>query len=117
LPRPVLYRLIEKLKAGAGHAPTPEAPPAPAPVAPGPLPPEPAPAWTDADFEADPRMRHLLTHCPVLAELKRTVEEHRRLNHDEQLVLIHTLGHLPGGPQAVNYLLSRCVDVGPEKLL
>jgi hypothetical protein len=62
-------------------------------------------------------MRHLLAHCPVLAELKRQVDQHRRLGHEEQLVLIHTLGHLPGGPQAVNYLLRRCVDVGPEKLL
>jgi hypothetical protein len=62
-------------------------------------------------------MRHLFAHCPVLAELKRTVDEHRRLSHEEQLVLIHSLGHLDGGPQAVNYLLGKCVDVGPEKLL
>ena len=62
-------------------------------------------------------MRHLLALCPVLSELKRTVEEHRQLNHEEQLVLIHTLGHVEGGPQAVNYLLSRCVDVGPEKFM
>jgi hypothetical protein len=59
----------------------------------------------------------LLHCCPVLAQLKRTVAEHRRLNHEEQLVLIHTVGHLEGGPQAVNYLLGKCVDVGPEKLL
>ena len=84
---------------------------------PGPPPPAPAPAWTEADFQADPRFRHLLAHCPVLAELKRTVDEHRRLSHEEQLVLIHTLGHVEGGPQAVNYLLGKCVDVGPEKFL
>ena len=60
-------------------------------------------------------VRHLLAECPVLAELKRTVDEHRRLSHEEQLVLIHTLGHLPGGPQAVNYLFDKCIDVGPEK--
>src|SRR5207248_125775 len=36
---------------------------------------------------------------------------------EEQLVLTHSLGHVEGGPQAVNYLLSRCVDVGPEKFL
>lgn len=83
----------------------------------GPPPPPPAPAWTEADFEADVRVRHLLGHCPVLAALKRTVEEHRRLGHEEQLVLIHTLGHLEGGPLAVNYLFGKCVDVGPEKYL
>ena len=27
------------------------------------------------------------------------------------------LGHLEGGPLAVNYLFSKCVDVGPEKFL
>jgi len=82
-----------------------------------PPPPPPAPIWTEADFETDPRVRHLLAECPVLAELKRTVDEHRRLSHEEQLVLIHTLGHLPGGPQAVNYLFGKCIDVGPEKLM
>jgi hypothetical protein len=60
-------------------------------------------------------VRHLLDQCPVLAELKHTVDEHRRLSHEEQLVLIHTLGHLEGGPLAVNYLLDKCIDVGPEK--
>jgi hypothetical protein len=56
-------------------------------------------------------------HCPVLAELKRAVDEHRRLSHEEQLVLIHTLGHVEGGPQAVNYLFGKCLDIGPEKFL
>ncbi len=32
-------------------------------------------------------------------------------------VLIHSLGHLEGGPQAVNYLFAKCVDVGPEKYM
>ena len=121
LPREELYALIERLKVGAGAASQPDPEPAGAPAGPGrsaALPVvEAMPAWTEADFEADPRMRQLLARCPVLAELKRGVEETRRLGHEEQLVLIHTLGHLPGGPQAVNYLLSRCVDVGPEKLL
>jgi hypothetical protein len=82
-----------------------------------PAPPARAPAWTEADFDADPRVRHLLVHCPALAELRRAVDEHRRLSHEEQLVLIHSLGHLEGGPQAVNYLFGKCVDVGPEKLM
>jgi tetratricopeptide (TPR) repeat protein len=117
-PRTVLYAAVERLKGTAGAAPparTEQA--AEQPPAIGPPPPEPPPGWTEADFQADPRMRHLLRHCPVLAELKRSVDEHRRLNHEEQLVLIHTLGHVEGGPQAVNYLLGKCLDVGPEKLM
>ena len=83
----------------------------------GPTPPAPAPTWTEADFETDPRFHHLLQHCPVLAELKRKSMSTAGLSHDEQLVLIHTLGHLEGGPLAVNYLFSKCLDIGPEKFL
>ncbi len=119
LRREALYAVIEGLK-GVATAPAATPPPvteaAPAPT-PGPPPPGPAPDWTEADFDADPRFRHLLAHCPVLTELKRTVDQHRRLSHEEQLVLIHTLGHVAGGPLAVNYLLGKCVDVGPEKFL
>jgi hypothetical protein len=121
-PRPALHAALERLKLTAENAAvrdadkaTEKAPAAAGP--PGPPPPPPAPAWTEGDFDADPRVRHLLARCPVLAELKRAVDEHRRLSHEEQLVLAHSLGHVEGGPQAVNYLLGRCVDVGPEKLL
>ena len=129
LPRAALRAAIERLKtlAPLAQADRPSAEPAPwegesqaatTPVKPPrPAPPPPAPIWTEADFEADPRIRHLLAECPVLAELKRHVDEHRRLSHEEQLVLIHSLGHVAGGPQAVNYLFNKCIDVGPEKLM
>jgi hypothetical protein len=123
LPQVRLHALVERLKgqaapaiARAEAASAAEEPNAPR-VAPGPPPPPTAPVWTDADFQDDQRFRHLLARCPVLTELKHQVEQHRRLSHEEQLVLIHTLGHLEGGPQAVNYLFDRCVDVGPEKRL
>jgi len=128
LARPALYAAVERLKtlapggAAAADAAAPWEGPselsatAPKPVA-APAPPARAAVWTEADFESDPRVRHLLHECPVLAELKRTVDEHRRLSHEEQLVLIHSMGHVAGGPQAVNYLLTKCVDVGPEKLM
>jgi hypothetical protein len=83
----------------------------------GPRPPLAAPAWTEVDFEADPEVRHLLAHCPVLAELKRRVDDHRALTHDEQTVLRHTLGHLPQGVLAVNHLLERCEGVAPSARL
>ncbi|HVC93849.1 MAG TPA: CRISPR-associated primase-polymerase type A1 [Pirellulales bacterium] len=133
LARTALYAAVERLKtlapggaAAADAASSGATPPwegqselaetAPKPVA-APAPPARAAVWTEADFESDPRVRHLLAECPVLGELKRTVDEHRRLTHEEQLVLIHSLGHVAGGPQAVNYLLTKCVDVGPEKLM
>ncbi|MCY2990758.1 MAG: CRISPR-associated primase-polymerase type A1 [Planctomycetota bacterium] len=124
-PRTALYAALEQLKGlappGGAVAPAPATPtgelePA-APAVATPPPPTPAPFWTEADFEADPRLRHLLRHCPVLAELKHTVDEHRRLSHEEQLVLIHSVGHVEGGPQAVNYLFNKCVDIGSEKYM
>jgi hypothetical protein len=79
--------------------------------------PEKGPAWTEADFETNAKVRQLFSSCPVLAELKGRVDEHCRLTHDEQVVLIHTLGHFPAGLLAVNYLFAKCVNVGREKYL
>jgi hypothetical protein len=114
--RGTLHAALERLKLSAAPValgPLPGAETEPPRPATGPPPPPTGPGWT----EADPRVRHLLGHCPVLAALKRQVDENRSLSHEEQLVLIHTLGHLEGGPLAVNYLLGKCVDVGPEKFL
>ncbi len=80
-------------------------------------PPDAPPPWTEADFDTDRQVHHLLSRCPVLEALKQQVDRHRQLSHDEQVVLIHTLGHLPSGPQAVNYLIHRCVDYAPEMLM
>lgn len=126
VPQSTLYAVIDRLKGITPPQAEPEQPEsaetvAPAPgLAPVPQPatlPETIPAWTEADFETDPRIRHMLQECPVLAELKRMVDEYRQLTHQEQLVLTHSLGHVEGGPQAVNYLLAQCVDVGPEKFM
>lgn len=77
----------------------------------------PPPAWTAADFGTNPEVAHLLRHCAVLEALKKKVEEHRRLTHDEQVVLMHSLGHSGTGVLAVNYLLDACVDVPPDARL
>jgi len=76
----------------------------------GPAPPAPPPIWTAADFETNPEIRHLMRHCPVLDALRRKVERHQRLSHEEQVVLAHSLGHSSAGVLAVNFLLDRCVD-------
>lgn len=75
------------------------------------------PAWTEDDFLLEPRVSHLFANCPVLRALKDKVDSQRSLTHEEQLVLIHTLGHLDAGPLAVNFLLRKCIDVGPGKLM
>ncbi len=130
LARPALHAVIDRLK-GMAIAPAPAAEPTDAaertaaataleegvaPASPATLP-APLPPWTEADFETDVRVRQVLDACPVLAELKRMVDQYRQLSHDEQVVLIHSLGHVEGGPQCVNYLLAKCVDVGPEKFM
>jgi hypothetical protein len=82
-----------------------------------PAPPTPPPAWTAADFETNPEISHLMSHCPVLNALKEKVDKHRRLNHDEQIVLAHGLGHSGPGVLAVNYLFDACVDIPPTARL
>jgi hypothetical protein len=49
--------------------------------------------------------------------LKFRADQQRTLSHDEQLTLVHTMGHLPTGPLAVNHLLAKCLDVGSDKYL
>ncbi len=82
----------------------------------GVAPPQPPP-WTEADYERYPHIAAVLAGCAVLDELKRTALETRVLSHDQQIVLLHTLGHLPGGVPAVNYLLDRCPGVPEERKL
>jgi tetratricopeptide (TPR) repeat protein len=128
LSREILYAAITALKAGVAPAEREASPPVPAPEPEEEAPeveraaiqeafPAPPPAWTAADFETNPEVAHLLRHCMVLAALKRKVEEHRRLTHDEQVVLMHSLGHSGAGVLAVNYLLDACVDVSPTTRL
>jgi hypothetical protein len=82
-----------------------------------PAPPPAPPAWTAADFDTHPEVGHLIGRCPVLAALRDKAEKNRRLTHDEQVVVAHTLGHSGAGVLAVNYLLDRCVDVSPTAAL
>lgn len=88
--------------AGIAASPAPAAPPLAMPA---------RPAWTAVDFDRTPAFRRLFARCGVLAALRRNAEEERRLSHDEILILQHTVGHLPGGVAAVNYLLGRCLAV------
>ncbi|GMV43327.1 MAG: hypothetical protein AMXMBFR64_50430 [Myxococcales bacterium] len=76
----------------------------------------PAP-FTEADFTARAEVAVMLRGCPVLASLVDRGLTHRRLTHDERVVLRHSLGHTPAGLLAVNYLFERCPEVPPQDFL
>jgi len=79
--------------------------------------PEPLPYWTEADFDTDPEVSWLLNKCPVLGLLKRQADEQGRLSYDEAMVITHTMGHLRKGVLVVNYIFSRCANLGTEHML
>jgi tetratricopeptide (TPR) repeat protein len=69
------------------------------------------------DPESDLEFLALVTHCAVLGELVRRVENGGVLSTDERIVITHSLGHLEHGPEAVNHLLSRTLNADPESFL
>lgn len=110
----LLYTAIEQLK--QLYLPLPERP-RPSSKTDVPAPPDVPVPWTEADFETRPLVRHLFQACPVLGQLRRQVERHRQLSVEELLVLRHTLGHIPEGVLAVNYLFSRCGNISTDQFL
>lgn len=94
--------------AGEGEGLT---PPAPAQAPQSQLPPvvDAAPRpWTAADFERHPAYLRLFEGCAVLQTLRDKAISQRHLSHDEIVVLAHSLGHMPSGVAAFNYLLQLC---------
>ncbi len=77
-------------------------------LAQAPPPAEHASPFTEADLHTYPRLDAVLSGCSVLGELVRQALHQGRLEHSERVVLEHSLGHLPEGVQAVNYLFRRC---------
>jgi hypothetical protein len=65
----------------------------------------------------DDELQFLLSRCVTLRTLELKVEQTGQLNHDEVRVLVHTIGHLATGPQAVNSMLSRCLETDPSLFL
>ncbi len=103
--------------AGEGEGLT---PPASAP-APQPQPPPVVDAaarpWTAADFERHPAYLRLFKGCAVLRSLRDKATSQRHLSHDEIVVLAHSLGHMPSGVAAYNYLLQLCPGAPAGALL
>lgn len=79
--------------------------------------PTPPPDWSESDFETHPEIGHIVKHCEVIGEIVKRAISHRVLSYDEQLVLIHVLGHIPSGVLAVNYLFSKTGNVPAERYL
>jgi tetratricopeptide (TPR) repeat protein len=86
------------------------------PVDPGAFTPPP-PSWTRADFDVHPEISTILKGCSVLSALVSKADRHRRLTHEEQVVLRHSLGHSAAGVLAVNYLFDLCADVPVQSRL
>ncbi|MCC6625258.1 MAG: hypothetical protein IT385_28680 [Deltaproteobacteria bacterium] len=74
-------------------------------------------AFVEADLAVDPELRVLFGGCAVLRVLVDRARERRRLTHEEQMVLRHVLGYRPSGLLAVNYVFSRCPEIGRESFL
>ena len=76
----------------------------------------PAPPET-FDLDREPQFQHLLANCAALRELVGKVNRTSMLSNDETQVLIHTVGHLDRGPEAVNELFRRCLNADPSLFL
>lgn len=75
------------------------------------------PLFTEANFDQENEVGALKRRCPVLEKIIVKGLEERRLSHDEQVVLRHTMGHIPAGVLAVNYVFQRCPEVPPSQFL
>lgn len=94
-----------------------EAPPRPLPPtapAPVPAPPVPDPGWTEARFESSPQVTPVLQGCGLLRALVEKVLATRHASRDEMVALQHSLGHLPDGVLAVNWLCDRIPNFPAE---
>ncbi len=89
---------------------------APEPAAPPVVDAAPRP-WTAADFDLHPAYRRLLEGCAVLAALRDKASKQRHLTHDEVVVLAHSVGHMPSGVAAFNYMLGLCPGAPAGALL
>ncbi|MHC1587999.1 MAG: hypothetical protein ACXQTX_06030, partial [Candidatus Syntropharchaeia archaeon] len=77
--------------------------------------PKPPPA--EYDLERDYQFQYLLSRCEVLRVLVEKIDTEKEVTHEERLVLIHTVGYLDHGPEAVNELLKKCLHIEEDFFL
>jgi len=70
------------------------------------------PAVTDDyNLERDAEFQYLISKCHVLRTIVEKINQDKELNSEERIVLTHSIGLLQYGPEAINLLLGRCVNV------
>jgi len=69
------------------------------------------------DLEQDARFQCLLVKCAVLRTIVERIYREAALSREEAVVLIHSVGHLEHGSEAVNQLLARCAVTDPSLLM
>lgn len=66
------------------------------------------------NMDRDPEFQQLMLKCPVLKHIVDTANLTAALSTEETLVLIHSIGHIKHGPEAVNTIFQRCVNADPS---
>jgi hypothetical protein len=65
------------------------------------------------DIDRDAEFQVLMQKCPVLRLIVDKTNQTAVLSKDETMVLVHTLGHVAHGPEAVNLIFGRCNNADP----
>jgi tetratricopeptide (TPR) repeat protein len=125
-PRRSIYALIQRMHAGPAPVEKEQSPEALHPRDDVPFeygaPPE-APerqtfrVETPYDLDRDPEFQTLMMKCGVLRHIVDRVNQTGAISKEETLVLMHSLGHLSHGPEAVNAIFQRCVNADPTLFL
>jgi len=69
------------------------------------------------DVDSDPEFQTLMLKCPVLKSIVDKINQTGAVSKEETLVLIHSIGHLTHGPEAVNSIFQRCTNADPTLFL
>lgn len=69
------------------------------------------------DVDLDPEFQTLMLKCHVLKYIVDKVNRTGAISKEESLVVIHSLGHLNHGPEAVNAIFQRCTNADPALFL
>lgn len=72
---------------------------------------------TPYNLDTDPQFQYLMLKCAPLKSIADKANRTAMLTNEESLVLIHTVGHLDHGPEAVNELFRRCMNADPALFL
>lgn len=65
------------------------------------------------DMDRDPEFQQLMLKCPVLRHIVDKANQTATLTRDETMALIHSIGHIKHGPDAVNVIFQRCSNADP----